>query len=159
MEEKKKLSKALDLAYFYLKFRPRTKKEVEEYLYKKSRKYKLNSEIINQALTVLEEQKYIDDREFIEWFVNQRLKTKPSGVILLKRELYRFKADKDAIDSFFRDNSFDEDKLALQALERRRNYFSHFEGEELKKKAISFLQRRGFSYSTAKTALQIFSSK
>ncbi len=74
------LQKALNQAYFFLKFRMRTEKEIRVFLSKKAKKYHWPTEVINQVLMILKEEKLIDDRQFIKIFVNQRKALKPKGV-------------------------------------------------------------------------------
>jgi regulatory protein len=141
------LQKALNFSYFYLKFRPRTKKEVEDYLNKKAKKYFFTPEIIEKALLELEEKKFINDREFVTWFIEQRNNGKPKGQPVLTGELLRLGINKDLIDEYFSINEVDELSLAKQALQKKPSLTDY-------QKAFNFLLRRGFGYEVIKITLK-----
>ena len=151
-------NKALNLAYFYLKFRPRTRWELINYLKKKSLKYKFSQDVVDNVILRLEEQNLINDQEFVKWFVDQRTRSKPSSKLLLRNKLYNLGIERNIIDDFFVESELDEGKLAGEALKKREKYFLQFSREKSFKKALSFLLRRGFSYSISKQAVkEIFS--
>ena len=142
------LNKALDLAYFYLKFRPRTKKELTGYLYRKSKKYHFSEKLINQSIKRLTELNLVNDKEFISWFVDQRNRSRPKGKFVFIAELLRLGVSKDLIDDFFNQSVQDEDGLAAQALSKRWPLWSNIPKEKRFQKAYSFLLRRGFNFDT-----------
>ncbi|KKP59850.1 MAG: Regulatory protein RecX [Candidatus Gottesmanbacteria bacterium GW2011_GWA1_34_13] len=59
----------------FLSFRPRSKKEITDYFKKKE----VGSETQKIILSKLIDRKYINDMEFVDWFVRQRLNFKPKG--------------------------------------------------------------------------------
>ena len=140
------LQTALNYCYFYLKFRPRTKKEVIDYLIKKSERFHFTQEIIDEAITQLEEQKFVDDQKFVEWFVEQRSLTKPKSEFVLRGELLRFGVDRDLINEYFENNELNEDDLAYKTMLKRWNHFKHLPAKERLEKSTNFLLRRGFSF-------------
>lgn len=145
------MEKALSLAYRYLSFRPRSIIEVEKYLQKKALKYLFTPGEIAAALEILKDQGYLNDLEFIKSFVNSRNSLKPKSKRALEMELRKFGVAQLDIDTFFSENSIDEDELAQKAFKKKMKSLSLIP-EEKKRfiKAISFLQRRGFSYDVAK---------
>lgn len=149
------VQKALNRAYFYLKFRPRTKKEVSAYLEKKSEKfYHWQSGVIEKVIESLEERGLIDDKKFIESFVVTRNAVKPKSEFALKSELVHLGIDKDLIDQFFAENPSSQEDLAKKALHNRWFHFLHFDKKTRFEKAIQFLLRRGFSFSIAKKTVE-----
>lgn len=145
------MEKALSFAYRYLSFRPRSIIEVEKYLQKKAPKYLFTPGEIAAALEILKDRGYLNDLEFIKSFVNSRNSLKPKSKKVLEMELRKLGISQMDIDSFFSENSIDEDELAQKALKKKMKSLSLIP-EEKKRfiKAISFLQRRGFSYDVAK---------
>jgi len=141
-------SQAVNLAYFFLKFRLRTEKEIVKYLERKKNNF--TPEIIEKVVTQLKEQGYVDDEKFIKLFVTQRNKLKPKSAFALSRELQQLEVDRDLIDAFFEQNPEDETNLAFLALQKKQQTFSRLDPKTRFKKAISFLLRRGFSYEIAK---------
>ena len=90
MEKAAIFDNLLKKSYYYLSIRPRTKKEVLDYLEKRLDKLNLEGsgedkqEIINKITSKLEEQRYINDADFVRWFVESRSNIRPKG----KRVLY-----------------------------------------------------------------------
>src|SRR3989344_6971885 len=111
----------LNYAYFYLKFRPRTKKEVHDYLLKKIKKRHWSTDDVDEAIKQLEEQNLINDREFVKWFVEQRIIGKPKGKFVLKAELLRFGIPKELIDGYLEEHPLEEEDLAFRALKSKWN--------------------------------------
>ncbi len=153
MEDREDLLKALNYAYFYLKFRPRSKKELIDYLNKKAKRWKWPEELVDQAIKELEELSLIDDRKFIEWFVEQRSAVKPKAVFILKRRLMQFGIPKETIDAYFDSNQMDEVAMALKAAKFRWQQWKNLDHRERFKKLSGFLTRRGFRYDTIKKAI------
>ncbi len=150
MSAKDDLNQALNFAYFYLKFRARTKKEIEKYLLKKGENLGWTTQTIEDALKILEEKKYIDDPAFINWFVSSRNSRKQKSQYVLKGELIRLGVEKQLIDEYFSENTQDETEMALNALQTRWRKISDLPKIDRFKKSASFLQSRGFSWETIK---------
>jgi regulatory protein len=142
------LQKILNKAYFFLKFRPRTEKEITSYLSKKFKGAK--EEIIEIAIEKLKSQNLINDKDFIQWYVEQRVSFRPKSQLILKKELLNHGVDKDLIEDFFNQNPLNEEKLAFEALKNKWHRFKNLNFEEKFLKAIGFLLRRGFNYSIAR---------
>ncbi|MCX6732447.1 MAG: regulatory protein RecX, partial [Candidatus Roizmanbacteria bacterium] len=145
------MEKALSLAYRFLSFRPRTVVEVERYLQKKAEKYRITTDEINAALELLKDQGYLNDLEFIGSFVNSRNSLKPKSKRVLELELKKLGVSQTDINTFFSKNPTDEIALAQKALKKKVKSLL-FIADEKKRfiKAISFLQRRGFSYDVSR---------
>lgn len=144
------VQKILNFAYFYLKFRARTKAEVVRYLEKKREKYRFSPDIIEAVIKQLESEGQINDRRFVEMYVHDRMLLKPRSEYLLRRELQKLGISRDLIDEYFSTNEIDESTLALDALSRKKRLYEQYDENERFKKAVSFLMRKGFSFDTAK---------
>lgn len=146
----------LNRAYHFLKFRLRTEKELRDYLIRK----KAPADLIEKIINKLKKSKFINDKEFIKWWVDQRSYFKPKGRFVLKQELLRKGIAKDLIDDFFENyENNDEDGLAIKALEKKRPSLERLGEKERYQKAINFLLRRGFSFDSAKKAFEILWKK
>ena len=147
------MEKALSLAYRFLSFRPRTIVEVEKYLQKKAEKYIITSDEIQAALELLKDQGYLNDLEFIKSFVNSRNILKPKSKRMLEMELKKLGVAQADINTYFEESPSDERKLARTALQKKMKTLLLITDEKKRFiKAVSFLQRRGFSYDEAKRA-------
>lgn len=159
MESDDDLQTLLNYAYFYLKFRRRTKKEVRDYLNKKTVKRHWSRDLVGQAINQLEEQDLINDKEFVKWFVEQRNASKPKSRFVLKGELLHFGIEKDLIDDYFSKHEESEDELALKALQSRWRRFSTLSKKERFEKSASFLIRRGFSFDIVRRVINKIEEK
>lgn len=144
----------LNMAFFYLKFRPRTVKEVRNYLYKKVRTTHWSHEAADKVINHLIELKFLDDKEFINYLVTSRTRTKIKGVFAIKQELFKYGVEKELIDEYFAKIEINEEELAKKALIRRWEIIKTLPKQERFEKAMSFLQRRGFNFEISKKAFE-----
>lgn len=78
------VSRLLNFAYFYLRFRPRTEDEMKKYLDKKAKKFSYTEQSVNKAIMKLVDQKLIDDKEFMTWFMEIRSSSKKISSVTKK---------------------------------------------------------------------------
>jgi len=150
------LQKALNRCYYFLKFRPRTEKEVINFLYKKSKKYKLNTKSILDLVKELKSKEYINDKNFIEWFVLKKSTKKPTAAFLIKRELRAYGIKDNDIEEYFEKNKFDEYTLAKNLLTKYWFKLSTLDFETKRMKIQNLLLRRGFNNEIIKKAIEEF---
>lgn len=154
MVDKDLLQKALNYCYFFLKFRPRTKKEINDYLVKKTKRFRFTQELIVNVIKELEEEGLIDDKKFVEWFIEQRNLSKPKSEFVLTGELLRHGINKELIDEYFDSHELNEDDLALKTLESRWQRFKNLPVKERFEKSANFLLRRGFSFEKVRRTIE-----
>jgi len=152
--ETEDLRRLLNFAYFYLKFRPRTKKEVKDHLLKKIKTRHWSTSEVDLALKKLEDQSFINDEAFVTWFVEQRNKSKPKSEFAIRRELRRFGIEQEKIDKYFEKNLLDEESLAHKALVPRWKRLKSFDKRKRFEKASRFLLSRGFSYDILRKTIE-----
>ena len=140
----------LDMAFFYLKFRPRTIKETREHLYKKVRTTHWSHEAVDKVINHLIKLKFLDDKVFIDFLVRSRTATKVKGVYAIKQELNKFGVNREMIDEYFSNTEINEDELAKKALARRWEIIKTLPKQKRFEKSLSLLQRRGFNYETSR---------
>lgn len=149
----------LNIAFFYLKFRPRTIKETRNYLYKKVRTTHWSHEAVDKVVDHLIELKFLDDKAFIDYLVNSRTKTKAKGIYAIKQELNKFGVERELVDEYFADIEIDENELAKKTLTSRWERIKSLPRQKRFEKSISFLQRRGFNFETSKKAFEDLTNK
>lgn len=140
----------LNKAYFFLKFRPRTKKEMRDYLYKKILNRHFSRDDADKVIFQLEERKLIDDKAFVDWFIDQRSRTKQKGELVLKGEMLRLGITKELIDQKLEEKPLEEEDLAFKALSSKWHRFKNLPDKERFAKSAAFLSRRGFSFDIIK---------
>lgn len=151
--DNKELTMAYKRACFFLKFRPRTVKEVRDYLEKRKRKIKFSQKTVDQVISRLKIEGLLDDEKFIQWFVESRLRSAPKGKIVLVKELRKLGVDSPLIERYFQAKPLDEDGLALTVLKKAWSRWQGLSPVKRYQKAVHFLSRRGFDWSTIKNTI------
>jgi len=149
----------LNKAYFFLKFRPRTEKEIRDYLYKKIIKTHWSRDDAEKIIEKLKEQQLIDDEKFVELFIKDRTALKPKGKKLLVRELKQKGIGDDLIENYFLKNDLDEESLALKILEKRWPRLKSLDSQKRFEKATRFLASRGFDYDICRKTVKKLSNE
>lgn len=140
LEEQDQRSKAYHHALFYLGFRSRSGAEIERYL----RDKKYTPEVIDETVTRLQQEGYIDDSAFAQMWVENRERLNPKSARALRYELKQKGVGNQAIDAAL--SELDEPELARRALEKKVRQWTGLEEMQFRKKAMGFLSRRGFGY-------------
>jgi len=143
-------NEAKEVALRFLSFRRRTEKEVKEKLKKKD----FDEKTIKTTIDKLKEYDLINDFEFATAWVKGRLAYKPRGKKLLRQELWKKGIKKEIIDQVTEELCQDEDKSALELLEKIQKRYKSLEPKVARRRMFGLLLRRGFSYETANRTLQ-----
>lgn len=148
-----KSTKLLDLATRYLSYRPRSVKEVENYLASKiakSEQIKFREAKESRQIPIivqkLKRYKYLNDRQFAKWFFTSRQKSSPRGLSYVKMELKLKGISSDIIEGLAVRSS--ELELAKKAVAKKLKRWQAQPLLDFKKKFYSYLKTRGFSYDT-----------
>ncbi|MFH1062380.1 MAG: regulatory protein RecX [Candidatus Omnitrophota bacterium] len=142
----KELEKAKISAFRLLKFRIRSKSEMETRL--KQKKFSLS--VIREVLDFLSDLGYLDDLAFCRsWIINRR-QLKPRSKRLIAYELRQKGVDANIIEQAFGliENNSDAD-IAQDLAIRKYEKLKLFPPEVAQRRLISYLERRGFSSGLA----------
>lgn len=154
----------------YLNIRPRSEKEIRDYIAKQLAKPKVAKYIeedfgvlTNRLVNRLKVAKFLDDLQFALWFIRSRTTFKPKGKRLISLELQQKGISKDVVEQAFiaydaeqielAEEERDEVALAKGILEKKRRKYEGMERQERFAKAGSMLARRGFDLDTIKQAI------
>lgn len=140
------LQQAVDRAYNYLSFRPRSREEVRRYL----RRKETPPELIDAVLARLSHLNLINDHDFASFWIETREQFSPRGAQALKNELRMKGVEREVVDELVSNEQDDERALAAG----RKKAFSlirtpGIDFATFRTRLGSFLQRRGFSYAVA----------
>lgn len=137
-----------NLALYFLSFKQRTKKEVADYL----RKYEVDEVKSARILQVLEEEKWIDDRQYVESYLRQNVLSGDKGPALIHQKLVAKGISKNMIETELA--GFDFSDLAKRVAEKLvRRYQDRLPFRALQNKLIQGLMNKGFSYELAKSTV------
>lgn len=146
------LQRAVDRAYNYLSFRPRSREEVRRYL----RRKETPPELIDAVLARLARLNLVNDRDFAAFWVENREQFSPRGAYALKNELRMKGVDRDVADEAV-DVEKDEE-LALHAGRKKALSLVHvptMDYATFRTRLGSFLQRRGFGYEISIRTIRV----
>lgn len=149
MEE---FEKFYNKALRFLSYRPRSEKEIKDYLVRK----KASVQISSKVLAKLKEQNFINDEEFAKWWVEQRTTVAPRSIRFIKIELRQKGIHQEIIekiisnDQFLISNDLDRAKRLLQ---RRIIRLKGLPKEKVYQKLARFLASKGFDWETIKKSI------
>ena len=161
LEQQSEFGKLYSLALNYCLIRPHSKKEISDYLWKKTLNRKLKNHktgefyekkgvskiSVEQVLSRLIEKKYIDDEKFAKFWVENRNQRKGSSIKKLKSELFSKGVSSDIIEQVLSEsNRNDEDEIQKIIAKKAKRYTDE-------QKLIAYLARQGFSFDEIKKAL------
>jgi len=144
-------ARAFARALHYLSYRPRSREEVRARL----KRDEWPDEVIVRVLARLEEKQLTNDSDFAaQWIDHRTLSSRPRGAYLLRQELRHKGVDRETIEAALPDADA-EIEHAVAAARPKLRQFPDLKDRAQRDKMIAFLQRRGFSFSTIKAALQV----
>ena len=160
LETESQFGKLYGRALEYVMLRPHSKREVNDYLWRKTRttKYKsrtgemkertgVSQDVADRVFTRLKEKGYLDDEKFARWWVENRNQAKGTSKRKLQAELRAKGVDASIIERTLVDTERnDQDELAKIVAKKRARY-------DDEQKFIAYLARQGFGYDDIKAAL------
>jgi len=142
---KNEFQKLLNKVYRILSLRPRSEKEIKDYLIKKKATEKISQKIIEK----LKKLGQINDNAFAIWWIEQRLTFRPRGKFGLRMELKQKGVNKKIIDKVI-EQLVDELPLARKVVQKKLKTYKNLPREDFYQKMSAFLARRGFSWPVIK---------
>ena len=147
LKSKDDAAKAMDSAVRFLAARPRSTAEIRRRLAKKD----IEEAVVEEVIERLTSLNYVDDLEFARFWVRNREEFNPRGEMALRYEL-RQKGIADAIIEEAL-AELDPTESAYRAARKKMRSLRNKEPDEQRNKLGAFLNRRGFSYETARTVV------
>lgn len=156
LEQESQYGKLYSRTLEYVLIRPRSQREVRDYLYRKTRDTRTKSgevkkgvspEITERVFERLVTKGYIDDEKFAKFWVENRNVRKGSSLRKLAAELRAKGVEKTIVDETLEQTDrHDQDELRKIIAKKRSKY-------DDEKKLIAYLARQGFTYDDIKTVL------
>ena len=144
MTDEENFDKALSYAYRLFKYRPRSRKELQERL--KLQSY--NTAIIDRVIHEFEQQGLIDDKLFARLWALTRIQRKSSSLTNIKGELLLKGIDSQIIDDTLGrlKKDFNEYEIAKSLATKKLRLLTGVKKLKAKKRLFDYLKRRGFSF-------------
>lgn len=145
----------------FLTFRPRSEKEIRDYLKKKSSLAKASGgqesneleAVINSIIKKLKEQNFINDEEFTKWWIEQRTKIKPRAEKIIKFELLQKGIDKVLVEDILKSSNISEFDKAKDLVLRKIKRYEKLDRNKQYEKMSRFLASKGFDWDTIKEVI------
>jgi len=139
-----------DRVLHFLSFRPRSEKEVLDYLRKKG----IGEETQKLVINKLKKLEFLNDKQFASWLLEKRSFDQPRGKHQLKTELLRKGIDKEIVDYLLTQRTEKQElTLAQKLIMKKLPRLANLPPEEKRKKLYSFLINRGFEWEIVKEAV------
>lgn len=150
------LEKFYNYTLSFLSYRPRSKAELKRYLVKKIKDKSLYIDnIIQTIISKLEKKGLINELEFAQWWISQRIRFRPKGKLVLRVELLRKGVDKIIVKKAL--DEIDEQQVLLdfyqKDLKKKRSLLKD------KQKLINYLKRRGFLWENIRFLIDDYGQK
>jgi len=140
--KKAEFQKTLDKLLRFATLRPRSEKEIKDYLKRKKVHQSLNEELFNR----LKRMDLINDKAFTEWWIEQRLQFKFKSKRDLANELNMKGIEKEIIKDLLTKAPIDEEKAVGKLLEKYSYRWQKLPANKAKQKKIEYLARKGFTW-------------
>ena len=156
------------LAVVYLTRRPRSEKELREYLQKKALRfppdseYVLTPELLNSVIEKLKSQKFQSDYDFALWWKQQRNRFRLKSDSVIKMELKQKGIEREIIEQVFlkeEEEVVTDKEKARQLVEKRFEKVKLLSKHEQYEKLGGYLARRGFSWDVIRRAIDDMRTK
>jgi len=156
LEEESQFGKLYGRALEYSLMRPRSQREVKDYLYRKTRDTRTKLGTIKKGVSVqltervferLHQKGYVDDEKFAMFWVENRNQRKGSSMRKLSAELSAKGVDRTIIERLLAESDRDDSTELQKIIAKKR---SRYDDEQ---KFMAYLARQGFSYDDIKEAL------
>lgn len=156
--DKEIFDKLYQSSLHFLSYRPRSEHEIRDFIKRKLRDN--NPDPTEKIISQLKEEKLINDEEFVQWWIQQRLEFNPKGLRVLKQELFVKGIERTIIE-----NELDKisksvlKSSALKILEKKSDKYRELNEKLLKEKLISLLLARGFDWNFSKNLVDEYYQK
>ena len=142
MEVADGVTRAMMEAHRLIDHRMRTRRELATRLRDRDRP----EDVIAKVLDRLEKAGLIDDGRFARQWIDERLRSRPVGLSLLRRELRQKGIDAEVIEAALEESASGEGETdrACEALRRQTYRYARLDRDAAHRRMVAFLGRRGF---------------
>jgi len=149
----------LNRALRFLSFRPRSEKEIRDYLSKK----KVSELVAQKILLKLKENKFLNDEEFAKWWIEQRTLIKPRAWRIIKIELKQKGISSEIIEELNINSGSEGNNdltMAIKLAQKRLPRYKNLSRQEIYQKLGRYLASKGFGWENIKTSIdEVFSKE
>ncbi|KKQ95886.1 MAG: Regulatory protein RecX [Candidatus Woesebacteria bacterium GW2011_GWB1_43_14] len=144
--KKAEFQKTYEKILKYSTLRPRSKKELTDWLKRK----KIHRSIYTKLFNRLKRLELIDDYKFAQWWVSQRIQFRGKSTLEITQELHQKGIDRNIIKKILGKSNINEDKIIVKLINKNKWRWSKYDKDLRKKKMRDYLMRRGFRWDAVK---------
>lgn len=149
--KKSEFQKALDKILKFATLRPRSEKEIKDWIKRKKVHESLHKDLFDR----LKKLELIEDKKFAVWWVEQRQSFKPRGIKALVMELRQKGISKEIIEEVLVREDINEKNIAKELLSKNEYKWKNLPPLEAKQKKAQFLARKGLGWDTISSVLKV----
>ncbi len=143
------VERATEAALTFVAYRPRAEREVRDRL----RRREFAPAAIDAAIERLRGWRYLDDRAFAEYWVENRAEHAPRGRRALEAELRAKGVDRDVTGDVLEQVELNEEDAALELARKRLPRLAALDEPTQRRRLAAFLGRRGYSWDVIRPVL------
>lgn len=150
MAKKDKTDKAVAYAYRLFSVRPRSEKELKDRLFRKG----FGGAIACKVISILKEKNIIDDLKFARLWIESRMRQRPKGDMLIRRELRQKGVSDPIIEKALSEKEGNEGDTCRHLARKKMETLGKLPREKARKKLFDFLMRRGFDFGVIEEVIR-----
>lgn len=145
------LERAYNRVLRFLSHRPRSEKEIKEFLRKIRASYAVSEKIFQKLI----DHRLVDDEKFARWWVEQRMEFRPQSLWVVKLELKRKGIQEEIINKLLNNSAIRQsgNENLRKLVQKKLVKYKGLSKLEIYKKLGDFLQRRGFRWEEIKRVI------
>lgn len=147
--DKAEFSKTLNNLLRFAMLRPRSKKEINLWLYRK----KVPDSLHKKLFSRLKHLELLDDAKFTNWWIDQRMSFRPRSIRQLTYELRQKGIESSLIKKVIEKKKINELDICGELIQKNKYKWRRFEKEEKRRKVQAYLARKGFPWATIQKAI------
>jgi len=157
LEDESQFGKLYNRSLEYALMRPRSQREMNDYLYRKTRdtltktgsiRKGVSKQLTERVFERLVDRGYVDDEKFARFWIENRNVRKGTSMRKLSAELSAKGVDRTLIEMLLSESDREDEQELLKIIEKKQGRYDD------EQKFMAYLARLGFSYDDIKSALQ-----
>lgn len=139
------------VAYNYLSYRQRSRKEIE----RKMKTKKISPKVIDKVIKWLEELNYLNDEQFAKQLIENKIERRPIGRRMLEQKLFQSGIDRELREKSLKENYSEEKELekAEELLKKYVKKVKYKDEFDRRNKCFKYIVSRGFGYGIAEEVI------
>ncbi len=122
---------------------------------KKLKERNFSEEVIEEVIRILKEERYIDDREYVERFIHDAINIKRRGPLWIKRELFKRGVNEEIVNELLSKYRKSFLKLIEEMYPEVMKRYTKDNIKERKRKAWNYFMSRGFYTEDIKEVMSV----